>query len=46
MKITDHDEAEKTCFTCANAFTDEDDLIICALDGRSRDDDQTCKEWN
>lgn len=46
MKVVDHDEAEKTCFTCSNAFVDEDELIICCLDGRSRDDDQTCDEWN
>ena len=46
MKVVDHDEAEKTCFTCSNAFVDEDDLLICCLDGRSRDDDQTCDEWN
>ena len=46
MRVTDHDETEKTCFTCANAFVDDDDLIICVLDGRSRDDDQTCDNWN
>ena len=46
MRITDHEEAERTCFTCANAFVDDDDLIICVLDGRSRDDDQTCEKWN
>lgn len=46
MEVTDHDEAERTCFTCANAFVDDNDCIICILDGRSRDDDQTCDEWN
>ena len=45
-KVTSHDEAEKTCFNCANGFVDDDDLIICVLDGRTRDDDQTCDEWN
>lgn len=45
-KVTNHDEAEKTCFTCANGFVDDDDFIICVLDGKSRDDDQTCDEWN
>ena len=46
MKVTHHYEAERTCFTCANAFVNDNDCIVCAIDGRSRDDDQTCDEWS
>jgi len=46
MKVVNHDEVERVCFNCANAFIDDDDRIVCILDGRNKDDDQTCDEWN
>ena len=46
MKATGHDEVERTCFNCANAFVDGNDRIVCILDGRNKDDNQTCDKWN
>ena len=51
MKATNHDDAEKICLTCANAFVSEDsyhDTYLCCVlqDGDCVEDDDTCGEWN
>jgi hypothetical protein len=47
MKITNHDDAERTCFTCADAFVDDDDNLVCVKhNAKIVKDDDTCKDWN
>lgn len=51
MKIINHDDAERTCLTCANAFVDEDldhNTYLCCVkcNGDVVEDDDTCDEWN
>ena len=47
MKITNHDDAERSCFTCANAFVDDDDNLVCVLqNGEQVNDDDSCDDWN
>lgn len=51
MKVTNHDNAERTCFTCANSFVDEDsyhDTYLCCVkrNGEIVEDDESCEDWN
>ena len=47
MKITNHDDVERSCFTCANAFVDDDDNLVCVLrNGEQTNDDDSCEDWN
>jgi len=51
MKVTNHDNTERTCFTCANAFVDEDqyhDTYLCCVlrNGEIVEDDDSCDDWN
>lgn len=51
MIVTDHDKCEKTCFTCSNAFVDEDqyhDTYLCCVlrDGEVVEDNGSCDDWN
>lgn len=51
MKVTNHDNAERTCFTCANSFVDEDsyhDTYLCCVkrNGEVVEDDESCEDWN
>jgi len=51
VRIVNHDDADKVCLTCANAFVTEDsyhDTYLCCIlqDGGFVDDDDTCDEWN
>ena len=44
---TNHDDAERSCFTCANAFVDDDDNLVCVLqNGEQVNDDNSCDDWN
>ena len=47
--IYDHDEAQKTCFLCANAFVDDEDHLHCCSEsgnGKVVNDEDTCDDWN
>lgn len=49
--VVNHDDAEKICFTCANAFVKESGCrgtcLCCVIqEGMPVDDDDTCDEWN
>lgn len=50
MMIVNHDEAQKDCFSCANAFVDDDDRLHCMAPGHNHedvvDDDNVCEDWN
>ena len=45
----DEQMLEKDCFTCANAFVDDDDKLHCMADGHDHEqivaDDYTCDDW-
>ena len=52
-RVDDHDEVRFAwelkgtydCFSCDHSYIGDDDLIICELDGRSRDHDHVCEKW-
>lgn len=50
MKIVQRDTIERTCFTCANSFVDDDDKLHCMAENHDHEktveDDQTCDDWN
>ena len=50
MKIADHNEVQKDCFSCANAFVDDNDRLHCMAPGHNHedvvDDDNVCEDWN
>ena len=42
-----HDNCKHDCFSCANAFTDDNDKLRCVLkDGQFVNDDDSCEGWN
>ena len=46
----DEQMMEKDCFTCANAFVEDDDNLHCMADGHNHEqivaDDYSCDDWN
>ena len=46
----DEQMLEKDCFTCANAFVDDNDKLHCMADGHDHEkvvaDDYSCDDWN
>ena len=49
MKITNHDDAERTCFTCSNAFVNDDTDCVdlfCVIKVKFVEDDDSCDDWN
>jgi len=51
MKITNHNDVEHCCLTCANAFVDEDqyhDTYLCCVlrNGDIVEDNDSCDDWN
>ena len=47
--ICDHDEVQKICYFCANAFVDDKDRLRCYSkngNGRVVNDEDSCDDWN
>ena len=47
MRITNHDDAERSCFTCSNAFVDDEGNLVCVEhDAKIVEVNETCDDWN